>query len=163
MVQQSLNVAYSDGSSQVLWEDGERVFQPWLATGRQWQPARRAACCPCRRPPVPDKTRSPHRCLSRQRSRCRSSANEKARRHQGRRRKGRGDHAVAAAARLGGLVAVAALGFAFGGTSASDVASVAVVQAYRRVMWTAAALAVAAALMALAWPGNEPPERRRAN
>src|SRR5499426_1805191 len=26
MVQQSLNVAYSDGSSQVLWDDGERVF-----------------------------------------------------------------------------------------------------------------------------------------
>ena len=26
MVQQSLNVAYSDGSSRVLWEDGERVF-----------------------------------------------------------------------------------------------------------------------------------------
>ncbi|WP_407156622.1 AAA family ATPase [Bradyrhizobium sp. STM 3557] len=26
MVQQSLNLAYSDGSSQVLWEDGERVF-----------------------------------------------------------------------------------------------------------------------------------------
>src|SRR5262245_6245783 len=26
MVQQPLNVAYSDGSSQVLWEDGERVF-----------------------------------------------------------------------------------------------------------------------------------------
>src|SRR5215467_2935168 len=26
MVQQSLDVAYSDGSSQVLWEDGERVF-----------------------------------------------------------------------------------------------------------------------------------------
>jgi hypothetical protein len=26
MVQQSLNVAYSDGSSQVLWEDGDRVF-----------------------------------------------------------------------------------------------------------------------------------------
>jgi hypothetical protein len=43
-----------------------------------------------------------------------------------------------AAARLGGLVAVAALGFAFGGTSASDVASVAVVETYRRVMWTAA-------------------------
>ena len=61
-----------------------------------------------------------------------------------------------AAARLGGLVA-------FGGTSASDVASVAVVEAYRRVVWTAAALAVAAALMALAWLGNEPPERRRAN
>ncbi|MET3972025.1 hypothetical protein ACVWXN_000200 [Bradyrhizobium sp. i1.4.4] len=27
MVRQSLNVAYSDGSSQVLWEDGERVFR----------------------------------------------------------------------------------------------------------------------------------------
>ena len=65
-------------------------------------------------------------------------------------------------ARLGGLLAVA-LRFAFGGTSASDVASVAVVEANRRVMWTAAALAVAAALMALAWLGNEPPERRRAN
>ena len=26
MVQPSLNVAYSDGSSQVLWEGGERVF-----------------------------------------------------------------------------------------------------------------------------------------
>src|SRR3954447_7996532 len=26
MVEQCLNVAYSDGSSQVLWEDGERVF-----------------------------------------------------------------------------------------------------------------------------------------
>ena len=52
MVQQSLNVAYSDGSSQVLWEDGERVFsRGWRL--RQWQPARRAACCPCRRPPVP--------------------------------------------------------------------------------------------------------------
>ena len=33
--------------------------QSWLATGRQWQPARRAACRPCRRPPVPLKTRSP--------------------------------------------------------------------------------------------------------
>ena len=42
--------------------------------------------------------RAPHadRCLSRQRSRCGPSANEKARRHQGRRRKGRGDQAVAA-------------------------------------------------------------------
>src|SRR5215831_14272254 len=27
MVQQSPNVAYSDASSQVLWEDGERVFR----------------------------------------------------------------------------------------------------------------------------------------
>src|SRR3954454_16726177 len=26
MVQQSVNIAYSDDSSQVLWEDGERVF-----------------------------------------------------------------------------------------------------------------------------------------
>jgi hypothetical protein len=26
MVQQSPNVAYSHGSSQVLWEDGERLF-----------------------------------------------------------------------------------------------------------------------------------------
>src|SRR5262252_7970665 len=26
MVQQSLNIAYPDDSSQVLWEDGERVF-----------------------------------------------------------------------------------------------------------------------------------------
>jgi hypothetical protein len=50
-----------------------------------------------------------------------------------------------------------------GGTSASDVASVAVGEAYRRVRWTAATLAVVAALMALAWLGNEPPERRRAN
>ena len=42
--------------------------------------------------------RAPHadRCLSRQRSRCGPSANEKARRHQDRRRKGRGDQAVAA-------------------------------------------------------------------
>ena len=68
-----------------------------------------------------------------------------------------------AVARLGGLVAVAGLGFAFGGMFALDVASVAVVEAYRRVMSTAAALAVVAALMALAWLGNEPPERRRAN
>ena len=27
MLQQSLNVTHSDGSSQVLWEDGERVFR----------------------------------------------------------------------------------------------------------------------------------------
>jgi MFS family permease len=65
-----------------------------------------------------------------------------------------------AAARLGGLVAIAALGFAFGSTSASALASVAVAEAYRRVMWTAAALAVLAALMAIAWLGDDPPERR---
>jgi len=56
---------------------------------------------------------------------------------------------------------IAALGFACGGTSASDVASVAAVEAYRRGMGTAAALAVAVALMALAWLCNEPPERRQ--
>ena len=27
MVQQSLNVVYSDGSSQVLWEDGDRPIE----------------------------------------------------------------------------------------------------------------------------------------
>jgi predicted MFS family arabinose efflux permease len=65
-----------------------------------------------------------------------------------------------AAARFGGLIAVAALGLAFGGTSASNIASVAVVQAYGRVMWTAAALAVATALVALACLGNDPPKRQ---
>jgi MFS family permease len=65
-----------------------------------------------------------------------------------------------AAARLGGPVAVAALGFAFGSTSASALASVAVVEAYRRVMWTAAVLAVVAALTAIAWLGDDPPEHR---
>ena len=35
MVQQSLNVAYSDGSSQVLWEDGERVFFSICAAHRK--------------------------------------------------------------------------------------------------------------------------------
>jgi len=68
-----------------------------------------------------------------------------------------------AAALLGGLVAVAALGFAFGGTSASALASVAVVEAYRRVMWAATALAVAAALTPIAWLGDDPPEHRGAN
>jgi hypothetical protein len=43
--------------------------------------------------------------------------------------------------------------------SARPIAGDAVVEAYRRVMWTAA-LAVAAALMALAWFGNEPPKRQ---
>ena len=34
MVQQSLNIPYSDGSSQVLWEDGERVFsRGWRLDG----------------------------------------------------------------------------------------------------------------------------------
>jgi sugar phosphate permease len=61
-----------------------------------------------------------------------------------------------AAARLGGLVAVAG----FRSTSASALASVAVVEAYRRVMWTAAVLAVVAALMAIVWLGDDPPEHR---
>jgi hypothetical protein len=45
-------------------------------------------------------------------------------------------------------------------TSASALASVAVVEAYRRVMWTAAVLAVVAALTAIAWLGDDPPEYR---
>lgn len=64
-----------------------------------------------------------------------------------------------AAARLGGLIAVAALGFAFDASSTSNVAPAVVIQAYGRVMWTAAALAIAAALMAVAWLGNKPPKR----
>jgi hypothetical protein len=38
-----------------------------------------------------------------------------------------------------------------------------VVEAYRCVMWTAVALAVAAALTAIAWLGDDPPEHRGAN
>jgi hypothetical protein len=53
---------------------------------------------------------------------------------------------------------IAALGFAFGGRSASDVASIAVAQAYRRVIWTAVALA--AAVIAMAWLGKELQKRR---
>ena len=60
-----------------------------------------------------------------------------------------------AAALLGGLVAVAALGFAFGGTSASDVASVAVVERTARDVDRGGARR--------GWLGNEPLERRRAN
>jgi hypothetical protein len=63
------------------------------------------------------------------------------------------------AARLGGPVAVAALGFASGNTSASALASVAVVEAYRRMMWAAAVLTVVAALTAIAWLSDDHPER----
>jgi hypothetical protein len=56
--------------------------------------------------------------------------------------------------RLGGPVAIAALGFAFGSRFASALAS----EAYRHVIWTPAALAVAAALTAIAWLGDDPPE-----
>ncbi|MGY3470976.1 hypothetical protein ACVW0I_007847 [Bradyrhizobium sp. LM6.11] len=60
MMQQSLNVAYSDGSSQVLWEDGERVFS------RGWRPddnGNRLAVllvAPAADQPFPVHTRSPH-------------------------------------------------------------------------------------------------------
>ena len=59
MVQQSLNVAYSDSSSQVLWEDGELVF------GRGWRQddsGHRIAVLLIPLPPttVPLKPRSPH-------------------------------------------------------------------------------------------------------
>ncbi len=53
-----------------------------------------------------------------------------------------------AAARVGGLVAVAALGFAFGGTHAPAMSSSALMNAYRLVMFSAAALAVLSALVA---------------
>ena len=53
-----------------------------------------------------------------------------------------------AVARLGGLVAVAALGFAFGGASLSSLRSDAIVDAYRQTMWASAALAAVSALIA---------------
>jgi sugar phosphate permease len=52
-----------------------------------------------------------------------------------------------AAARAGGLLAVAALGLAFGGSSA-DIDAAALVDAYRRVMLVAAGLAGLSALTA---------------
>ena len=60
MVQQSLNVAYSDGSSQVLWEDGERVFsRGWrLDDNGNWLAVMLVA--PVADHPSPLKTRSPH-------------------------------------------------------------------------------------------------------
>jgi EmrB/QacA subfamily drug resistance transporter len=55
-----------------------------------------------------------------------------------------------AAARTGGLLAVAALGLAFGGMQGSSVRGAALVDAYRIVMFAAAALAVFSALVAAA-------------
>jgi EmrB/QacA subfamily drug resistance transporter len=53
-----------------------------------------------------------------------------------------------AAARAGGLLAVAALGLAFGGADASSMQAAALVDAYRLVMFAAAALAALSALTA---------------
>jgi EmrB/QacA subfamily drug resistance transporter len=53
-----------------------------------------------------------------------------------------------AAARGGGLIAVAAIGLAFGGAETSDVGMVAVQAAYRTIMWTAAVLALLSAACA---------------
>jgi hypothetical protein len=54
-------------------------------------------------------------------------------------------------------------GFSFGRTSASFLASVAVIGAYRRVMRISAAHDAAAKLAALAWLGDDPPEHGGAN
>ena len=54
-----------------------------------------------------------------------------------------------AAARAGGLLAVAALGLAFGGADASSMQPAALVEAYRLVMFAAAALAALSALTAV--------------
>ena len=53
-----------------------------------------------------------------------------------------------AAARVGGLMAIAALGFTFGGASLSNLKSVGIVDAYSQTMWASAALAGVSALMA---------------
>ncbi|HZI84209.1 MAG TPA: MFS transporter [Casimicrobiaceae bacterium] len=55
-----------------------------------------------------------------------------------------------AAARAGGLIAVAALGLAFGGTAASSIEPSALPSAYRLVMWVASGLAALSALIAAA-------------
>ena len=54
-----------------------------------------------------------------------------------------------AAARTGGLIAVAALGLAFGNASADDVDAAALAQGYRWVMLTAAVLALLSAIIAM--------------
>jgi len=65
-----------------------------------------------------------------------------------------------AAARLGGLVAVAALGFAFGGASLSTLRSDAIVEAYRQTMWASAALAAVSALIAATGSRRATPPRK---
>ena len=57
MMKHTLDGAYSDSGSQVLWEDGERVFR------RGWRlddDGKQHARCSCLRLPVPLAPRSPH-------------------------------------------------------------------------------------------------------
>ena len=61
-----------------------------------------------------------------------------------------------AAARAGGLLAVAALGLAFGGADAASMQPAALVDAYRLVMFAAAALAALSALTAALTIGPQP-------
>jgi EmrB/QacA subfamily drug resistance transporter len=62
-----------------------------------------------------------------------------------------------AAARVGGLLAVAALGLAFGPSGESAVVGMALLDAYRLVMFAAAALAVMSAVTAAIMVENVPP------
>jgi MFS family permease len=62
-----------------------------------------------------------------------------------------------AAARVGGLLAVAALGLAFGPTGETAVGGMALLDAYRLVMFAAAALAVMSAFTAAIMVENVPP------
>ena len=64
-----------------------------------------------------------------------------------------------AAARAGGLLAVAALGLAFGGADASSMQAATLVEAYRVVMFAAAALAVLSALTAALTIGPQPKQQ----
>jgi sugar phosphate permease len=64
-----------------------------------------------------------------------------------------------AAARVGGLLAVAALGLAFGGADASAMEAAALIDAYRLVMLSAAALAALSALTAALTIGPQPEQR----
>jgi EmrB/QacA subfamily drug resistance transporter len=64
-----------------------------------------------------------------------------------------------AAARVGGLLAVAALGLAFGGAEASSMQGAALVDAYRVVMLSAAALAALSALTAALTVSPQPKQQ----
>ena len=64
-----------------------------------------------------------------------------------------------AAARAGGLLAVAALGLAFGGADASSMQTATLVEAYRVVMFAAAALAVLSAMTAALTIGPQPKQQ----
>lgn len=61
-----------------------------------------------------------------------------------------------AAARGGGLIAVAAIGLAFGGAQTSDAGMAAVQAAYGTTMWTAAVLALLSAVCAAATISGKP-------